>query len=221
MVCSTTLRRSASVGKSAGSAPNPYSVAQSQTQSNQQTAATQQGYNVHDADLTAGLNRVNQTNASGDTLTYNPTTGAQTTALGGYQQGLSDQLTLGQNLLEGSLNDNTSSSGALNAQSTALQNSILARLQPTEAQQTSTEQTELANQGITPGSSAYENAMLPIQQQQNDLALGAVSTADTEQQQLNQQQLSELSTYSGLNSALENPTFRERATGVRQRAECG
>jgi hypothetical protein len=49
------------------------------------------------------------------------------------------------------------------------QNAIMARLQPQIEQQTKATAQNLANQGITPGSEAYNNAMREQQQGQNDL----------------------------------------------------
>jgi len=49
------------------------------------------------------------------------------------------------------------------------QQAILNRLQPQIAQQSSALRQQLANQGITPGSEAWNNAMREQQQQQNDL----------------------------------------------------
>jgi hypothetical protein len=49
------------------------------------------------------------------------------------------------------------------------QQAIMARLQPQLAQQSAATAQQLANQGITPGSEAYNNAMRQQQQGQNDL----------------------------------------------------
>ena len=49
------------------------------------------------------------------------------------------------------------------------QAAIMARLQPQLAQQSAATAQQLANQGITPGSEAYNNAMRQQQQSQNDL----------------------------------------------------
>ena len=49
------------------------------------------------------------------------------------------------------------------------QQAIMARLQPQLAQQSAATAQQLANQGITPGSEAYNNAMREQQQGQNDL----------------------------------------------------
>jgi hypothetical protein len=49
------------------------------------------------------------------------------------------------------------------------QQAIMARLQPQLAQQSAATAQQLANQGITPGSEAYNNAMRQQQQSQNDL----------------------------------------------------
>lgn len=63
-------------------------------------------------------------------------------------------------------------------------NAVLARLQPSMAQSTAALQSQLANQGVTAGSSAYNDAMLQQAGANNDLRLGAVQTGDQEQQAL-------------------------------------
>ena len=64
------------------------------------------------------------------------------------------------------------------------QNAVLGRLQPFMQQNTNSLQAQLANQGLTPGTQAYNQAMLQNSQSNNDLALGAVQTGDNEMQQL-------------------------------------
>ena len=224
------------MGKSSPSAPNPYTTAQAQTASNSATAAQQQAYDVQDANATAALNRVGQTNAAGSTLSYG-SNGQQTTTLSPSQQGLYDSATgaassalgnfnatpnspstIPQPILAGSSAnyDNVNiqnqannpvttpiqtsvsnpvtqaiqgqvgvggTDGLVTQESQALTNSILAQLQPTTSAQTQALQTQLANQGLTPGSTAYNNAMLQNSQSINNLELGAVSSGAAEQQQ--------------------------------------
>lgn len=63
-------------------------------------------------------------------------------------------------------------------------NAALARLQPTMDRNNSALQSQLANQGVAPGSAAYDSAMQLQGQNNNDLYLGAVATGDQEQAQL-------------------------------------
>lgn len=55
-----------------------------------------------------------------------------------------------------------------------MQESILRRLQPQMAQQSQAFDARMANQGIVPGTQAYENAKRSFDQQQNDLLTSAV-----------------------------------------------
>ena len=68
-------------------------------------------------------------------------------------------------------------------------NAALARLQPTMDQSNAALQSQLANQGVSAGSSAYNDALLQQGQSNNDLRLGAVATGDAEQQAAYQQAL--------------------------------
>lgn len=65
-----------------------------------------------------------------------------------------------------------------------LQNSILQRLQPQLDQQSNQLRQQLSDQGIQYGSDAYTHAMGDFNNSVNNLRLGAVGTADTEQQNL-------------------------------------
>ena len=63
-------------------------------------------------------------------------------------------------------------------------NASLARLQPSMDRSNAQLQSQLANQGVTSGSSAYNDALQQQGQSNNDLRLGAVQTGDAEQQAL-------------------------------------
>jgi hypothetical protein len=71
-------------------------------------------------------------------------------------------------------------------QANQLQQSIMQRLQPQINQQQEQLRQQLADQGIQYGSQAYNNAFTNFNNQLSNLQLGAVSAADTEQQNLQQ-----------------------------------
>jgi hypothetical protein len=188
------------MGKSAPSPPNPYQTAQAQSQFNTQAAETQ-----------AQLDRVNQYTPYGDqTYTHNGNNWSEYTTLSPQEQQLFNTQTgnqLAQGNIEHDLLGNVAStlSTPLNLQTGAnggpiqghvadpstfapqaqqLTQSVLQRLQPFTQQQTNTLDAQLRNQGLVPGTQAYQTAMLQNNQSINDLALGAVATGDQEQQQL-------------------------------------
>jgi hypothetical protein len=66
---------------------------------------------------------------------------------------------------------------------------IMNRLQPQIAQQTESQKAALANQGIVPGTAAYDNAMRTFNQQQNDLLTSAQTQGAALQNQLFNQNL--------------------------------
>ena len=74
--------------------------------------------------------------------------------------------------------------GDFNAARDSATNAALARLQPQMDQANASLQSQLANQGVSAGSSAYNDALLQQGQSNNDLRLGAVQTGDAEQQAL-------------------------------------
>jgi len=169
--------------QSAPQAPDPYQTAAAQTASNKQTGQTQQE-----------LNMVNQTNPFGS-LTYSQ---AGTNADGTPQYTASTTLTPQvQKLLTGFQNLQRSQQGAaqtlLNSGAGALGGKPLdlsyggtaasldalnrARLDPQWAQNTDIQESKLANQGITPGTPAYDNAMRVFNQGKND-AYNSANLAD-------------------------------------------
>lgn len=73
---------------------------------------------------------------------------------------------------------------------------IMRRLQPTQAHQTEMSDQALANQGIMPGSQAYNNAKRLLSQQQNDQLTSAIVGGMNTGLQANQQQYAQnLTTY--------------------------
>jgi hypothetical protein len=81
-------------------------------------------------------------------------------------------------------------------------NAIMRRLQPTQTQQSQMSDQQLANQGIMPGSEAYNNAKRLLAQSQNDQLTSAIVGGMNTGLQANQQQYGQnLTTY---NNALAN-----------------
>jgi len=66
---------------------------------------------------------------------------------------------------------------------------LMSRLQPQMAQQAESQKALLANQGIVPGTQAYDNAMRTFSQQQNDLLTSAQMQGATLQNQMFNQNL--------------------------------
>lgn len=163
---------------SAPAAPDPNQVAQSQTKSNIATATAQQG-----------LNQINQVTPTGS-LTYTQTGTnpdgtpkyTATTALSAPQQQL---LTTGQGAEQNLLNQIQSSSSTPFSLDKATEDQLdtLAsdRLDPQLAKNQASLQQQLANQGIQPGTEAYNNAMTLNSQsandQRNQLYLNGYTTA--------------------------------------------
>jgi hypothetical protein len=167
----------------APSPPDPYQTAAAQTQSNLATAKANQETNM-----------VNQTNPYGS-LTYSQT-GTNpdgtpiyqaTTQLNQAQQGLLDQSNANKAAALGVANQYvTGGQGAFsgkgpdlsyNGTTAALDALNRARLDPQWAQATDSQESKLANQGLTPGTPAYDNAMRVFNQGKND-AYNSANLAD-------------------------------------------
>lgn len=161
------------MGKSAPRAPDPMQTAQAQAGLNRDTAITQQELNMVNQTNPYGSVRYNQT---GTTASGNPIWN-QTTTFSPGQQAIFDQTQAAQtNLAE-----------LANQQSGMLQERLAnpfsfdnrdaenwaydlgsARLDPRFEQQRSSMATQLANQGVAPGSRAWEAAMASQGQNEND-----------------------------------------------------
>lgn len=74
--------------------------------------------------------------------------------------------------------------GDLNTISQNAQDAIMARLQPMFDQQNEQTQSDLLSKGISQGTQAWDNAMRPVNQSQNDARLQAVLDAGQEAQQM-------------------------------------
>ena len=199
----------------------------------QQTA---QG-NIDAARVATAANRVNQVTPYGS-LNYaitgedpygNPTWTATTSLSDVGQQLLNNQnqasLGLGstinsalgrtQEMMGQGFNPNLPSTGINPGQS--YQDAYMQRLAPQIAQNREMTTASLANQGIVPGTAAYDNAMRQQAMKENDLLLGATTQGFGVGQQANQQAFGQeltkynipLNTLSALRSGaqVQNPTF--------------
>jgi hypothetical protein len=199
----------------------------------QQTA---QG-NLDAARVATAANRVNQVTPYGN-LDYsmtgedkygNPTWTATTSLSDVGQQLLNNQnqasLGLGstinsalgrtQEMMGQGFNPNLPSTGMNPGQS--YQDAYMQRLAPQIAQNREMATASLANQGIVPGTAAYDNAMRQQAMKENDLLLGATTQGFGVGQQANQQAYNQaltnynipLNTLSALRSGaqVQNPTF--------------
>ena len=142
---------------------NPY------IQAAQQTA---QG-NIQSAQAATAANRVNQATPYGN-LQYSQTgTDANGNPIWSANQTLSPEL---QNLTQQSLQNLRTSLNnpayGVNAGQTAT-DAIMSRLQPQIQHQNEVSDQQLANQGILPGTEAYNRAKTQLAQQQNDLLTSA------------------------------------------------
>ena len=199
----------------------------------QQTAAG----NLDAARAATAANRVNQVTPYGN-LDYsingadpygNPTWTATTSLSGVGQQLLNNQnaasLGLGstinaalgrtQETMGKGFNPNLPSTGMNPGQS--YQDAYMQRLAPQLAQSRESTTAALANQGVVPGTKAYENAMRQQSMKENDLLLGATTQGFGVGQQANQQAYNQamtnynmpLNTLSALRTGaqVQNPTF--------------
>lgn len=196
--------------------PDPYKTAAAQTQSNIGTATAQQN-----------LNMVNQNNAKGS-LAYSQTgTNADgtpiytaNTTLSAPMQGIFDKSTgLVNSLLGGSAGGALSGKPldlSYNSTTAALDKLNHARLDPQWAQNTDMQESKLANQGITPGTPAYDNAMRVFNQGKND-AYNSANLADyglSSQNALSEYNapLNTLGSVYGVANSAGSPTFASTPT---------
>jgi hypothetical protein len=120
-----------------------------------------------------------------------------------------------QSTMGGEFNPNLPSTGFDPGQS--YQDAYMQRLAPQLEQNREATQARLANQGIAPGTQAYENAMRQQAQRENDLLLGATTQGFGVGSQANQQAFNQemtkynmpLNTLSALRSGsqVQNPSF--------------
>jgi len=193
--------------------------------------------NLAAAQTATAANRVNQVTPYGN-LNYeitgtdpngNPTWTATTSLSDIGQQLLNNQnqtsLGLGsainaqlgqvQDVMGQPFNPNLPSTGINPGQS--YQDAYMQRLAPQLAQSRESTQAQLANQGVVPGTQAYENAMRQQAMKENDLLLGATTQGFGVGSQANQQAFNQemtkynmpLNTLSALRSGsqVQNPSF--------------
>ena len=89
------------------------------------------------------------------------------------------------------------------------QQAIMNRLQPQLESQRSQLQTQLANQGITPGSEAYRNAMMEQGQRENDLMSQASLQGINLDMSARQQGFGEATTTAGFQNEAQNQIFQQ------------
>ena len=197
---------------------------------------TAQG-NLEAARAATAANRVNQVTPYGNldytqsgTDPYGNPTWTATTSLSNIGQQLlnnQNQTSLGlgsainaqlgqvQDVMGQGFNPNLPSTGMNPGQS--YQDAYMQRLAPQLAQSRESTTAALANQGIAPGTQAYENAMRQQAMRENDLLLGATTQGFGVGSQANQQAFNQemtkynmpLNTLSALRSGsqVQNPTF--------------
>ena len=187
------------------------------------TAAAQTGTNVSTAIANATLKNVNQVtpdgnltySQSGSQSIYDPSTGktyqvpqyTATQTLSPAQQAIKDQTTAAQTNLAGTANQESgflknylSQPADLNTMNKATADNLFKlgseRLDPRFATEQSQLETKLANQGVAPGSQAYDNAMRDFNQGKNDaynqLALTGQNQAFSEAQASRNQPINEI-----------------------------
>jgi hypothetical protein len=128
--------------------------------------------NLAGAQQAVQANRVNQVTPYGN-LNYTQTTDANGNPTWTATQSLSPELQgLTQSSLQGLQASQANPMYGINPGET-YSAAIMRRLQPQLAQQSESNTAALANQGIVPGTQAYDNAMRTFQQGQNDLLTSA------------------------------------------------
>jgi Chaperone of endosialidase len=154
------------------------------------TAATQQGYNLAAGNATQQANAMNQQTAFGS-LTYTPTTDpatgvttyTATQTLDPKNQALLDTLygtkaEAGQgaaNVLQGAYTGAPNLVGTTNSLTNQTLGAQMSYLSPFFQQQTDSLDNQLRNQGIMPGTPAYDNQMNQMRQSQGQTATGAIA----------------------------------------------
>jgi hypothetical protein len=137
-----------------------------------QAAQSQALGNLAGAQQAVQANRVNQVTPYGN-LNYSQTTDANGNPTWTATQSLSPELqSLTQSSLQGLQASQTNPMYGINPGET-YSDAIMRRLQPQISQSDEQQTAALANQGIVPGTQAYDNAMRTYNQQKNDLLTSA------------------------------------------------
>lgn len=199
-------------GGSAPSPPDPYVTAGAQTQSNEQTAAYNKALNLNNYSNPFGSQTTTQTGVDPKTgapiystqITANPQLQGQLTSLLG-QTGQSGQIN--QNALNGlmglssSLSPQAAQQAQQNGQNAAYQ-SAMGYLSPQFSQQQESLEAQLANQGLAPGSEAYDNAYGNLARAQGQQQQQAINQAQLTGSQIGTQnwenQLAGINSQAGL-----------------------
>lgn len=207
--------------------PSATQTAAAQTASNQATATTQTELNSINQNTPTGNLDYEQTGTWADgtpkltaTQTYTPA----------EQQLLGSQQTINQNLGNIGVTESAKLGTLLDQpfnvdQTTEDQLDTLGeqRLQPLQQKQTASLQQQLANQGISPGSEAYNNAMTLNSQSQNDanssLILNGYQTAEQTAVQQRQEPINEILALGGQTQVsspnyVNSPTTQVAGTDV-------
>lgn len=206
-------------GGSAPSAPDPYTVANATTQTNDQTAAYNKALNLNNYSNPFGSQQTTQTGTD-------PSTGAPiyntSISASAPLQGLIGSAMAGAGNATGQVNSSLMGLGGVNSQLAGLSSSISPQaaqqaaqqgqqaayaaqtqyLDPQFSQEGTSLQSQLANQGLTPGSQAYTNAMTNYnnakQQAYSNAQNQSVLTGQQIGTQLLNNQLNTASTQAGL-----------------------
>ena len=203
-----------------GSAPDPNAIASAQTQANNSAA-----------NYGAQLNRFNQYGPTGNVTWQNNGNGQwnQNTTLSPQEQQLFNTQLGTQNNLANQANQfagnqlaqaaNTQIPGANNQDFSTVSNALYGQISPWLQQNTNMLQTNLANQGLTPGTQAYNMAMMQNNQGNNQAMLGVIGDTTQQMGQLQSQAINKqnqaLNMFSGLNSgsgSVQSPTFSGNST---------
>ena len=200
------------IGSDSPAPPDPNAMAASQQTQNRQTAAQNAQFNQFTSQGPTGS--VGWTNTG---TSENPNY-VQTTTLSPEQQQLYNTQMQGQNTGAQMGNANLSNTenalghGAYNpGDQQAQQQALLAQMQPDLTQNTNALETQLANQGLAPGTQAYETAMSHNGVANNNAILqsitGAAANAGLQQGIQNSYQNQALSNQNGLNALGGNVTM--------------
>lgn len=193
------------MGKSTPTAPDPTTVAQAQTQSNEQTAQYQQQLNMINASSPYGSVSYDPSSAPGgftETTTLSPqeqslfnqatsaesgALGVANTQLGNVESALNTQvnptsygaLQYGAQggPIQGQVNPASMGDPAIGQAQNAAYNTETQYLGPQFQQQQEALQSNLAAEGLNPNDAAYQNAMTLFGNQQNQAYQGAMSAA--------------------------------------------
>lgn len=209
-------------------APDPYKVAAATTQSNQQTASFNKALNATNQSNPFGAQSTVQTGTDPKTGApiYSTSTSANSdvssiirsllgtagapnsslntalsglAGLSGQYAGLNSQFSgLGSDLATA----HQSAAAAAQKGTDAHYNQAMAYLQPQQEQATAALQSQLANQGLVPGSQAYNNAAANLSRSQTFTNNQALDSAQTQGQQLGLNQLAAAQGLAGTQAGL-------------------